>query len=170
MIREDYMKSLIQEGVPESDLLATDLALREVLKKGDKVPIIAEKGKNKGKTVGYRYEYPNFGAIAKNVSDYIETILGSYSGKIEDAREEDFGENEDIQNMNIDKYDRASYEFSKLDSQNRRVKLFFATIPYCTFDENGNIAIDFSKNEFECPTFAPIEEVYNVIVNDLHTV
>jgi hypothetical protein len=172
-IDPDVLADLTAEGVPESELTAIDLAFREILKKGEKVPVIGKNGKNKGKTIGYKQSYPNFKAIRKNVSDYIEIILGSYSGKIQDELDEsvqDDGENRDIQNMNIDRYDKASYEFSKLDGVNRKVKLFFATIPYCTFDEDGRITIDYSKNEFNCPTFAPIEEVYNVIVNDLHTV
>jgi len=141
-----------------------------VFEKGKLIPIVAEKGKNKGKTVGYKQSYPNFKALVKPISEYIESILGEHSARAIEEEDDDSGENRSLQSMNIDKFDRASYEFSKLDSVNRRVKLFFATIPYSTFDENGRIVVDYSKNMFNTPSFAPIDEVYNVIVNDLHDV
>lgn len=173
MISKDIMDNLTAEGVPTEELTAVDLAFREILKKGKQVPIIAERGKNKGKTIGYKYEYPNFNAVSKAVSDYISGIVGEYSGKIiddTDENEADDGENRSVQQMNIDRYDKASYEFSKLESVNKRVKLFFSTIPYCTFDENGRIVEDYSRNIFECPVYMPLEEVYNVLVNKLHDV
>lgn len=170
IIPSDIMDSLIAEGVPTEELTAVDLAFREILKKGKRIPIIGEKGKYKGKTMGYKYEYPNFNAVSKAVSDYISGIVGEYTGKIIEESEQDDGENRPVQQMNIDRYDKASYEFSKLESVNKRVKLFFSTIPYCTFDENGRIVEDYSRNIFECPVYMPLEEVYNVIVNKLHDV
>lgn len=171
IISKDIMDSLTAEGVPTENLTAVDLAFREILKRGKQIPIIAKHGKNKGKTVGYKYEYPNFNAVSKAVSDYISGILGEYDGKIIDEENEpDDGENRSVQQMNIDRYDKASYEFSKLESVNKRVKLFFSTIPYCTFDEDGRIIEDYSRNIFECPVYMPLEEVYNVLVNKLHEV
>jgi hypothetical protein len=173
IISKDIMDNLTAEGVPTEELTAVDLAFREILKKGKQVPIIAEHGKNKGKTVGYKYEYPNFNAVSKAVSDYISGIIGEYDGKIIDEFDEneaDDGENRSVQQMNIDRYDKASYEFSKLESVNKRVKLFFSTIPYCTFDKNGRMVEDYSRNIFECPVYMPLEEVYSVLVNRLHEV
>jgi hypothetical protein len=46
------------------------------------------------------------------------------------------------------------------------VKLFFATIPYCTFDEDGKMALDYSMNIYECPTFMPLEQTYNILTNE----
>ena len=85
--------------------------------------------------------------------------MGDYDGKYEVA-EEDETEDEKVQRKNIDKYDKASIEFNKLDSVTPKVKLFFGTIPYANADEANNM--------FGTNTFMPLEEVYNIIVNDHH--
>jgi hypothetical protein len=64
-----------------------------------------------------------------------------------------------------DHWDKASYEFSKLDGLMDEVKLFFGTIPYSKYedvtDENGNtvrtVVVDYTRNEFGAPEFMPIE-------------
>ena len=110
-----------------------------------------------------RVTYPKFNAIYKHVADYMETILGDYRGKFK-LSEEDSDQDEKAMRQNIDKFDRASYEFSKLDSTTDRVKFFFATVPYLKKDGS----FDKSKNAMNFPSFMPLEEVYNVIVNDMH--
>jgi hypothetical protein len=85
--------------------------------------------------------------------------MGDYRGKYE-VSEEDETEDEKVQRKNIDKYDKASIEFNKLDSVTPKVKLFFGTIPYANVDEANNM--------FGTNTFMPLEEVYNIIVNDHH--
>lgn len=119
---------------------------------------IDEDGKKKAKVT-----YPKFNAIYKYVADYMSTILGDYRGKFK-LEDEDSDQDEKAMRQNIDKFDRASYEFSKLDSTTDKVKFFFATIPYR--DKDGNL--DTSKNLMNAPCFMPLEEVYNVIINDMH--
>lgn len=68
---------------------------------------------------------------------------------------------------NIDRFDRAAYEFSKLDSANTRVKLFFATFPYCTWNKDTKRwELDLSRNEYGVPTYMPMAYVYNMVVDE----
>lgn len=150
LIPEDVQSDLRGDNVAEENLTSQQRAFREVLQKD------------------------HIGALTGHISNYIESILGIQGrGRIQkmedesDTNGEDFGENKDPQNLNIDRYDKASYEFSKLASVSNRVKLFFATIPYATFDDEGHIVEDLTKNQFGTPTFMPLEEVYGVLENDL---
>ena len=105
--------------------------------------------------------YPKFAALHSLVGDYLSSIAGDYKGKFEVAEEDDT-EDETIQRKNIDRYDKASIEFNKLDGTTAKVKLFFGTIPYSNPDNANNM--------FGTNTFMPLEEVYNIIVNDHHKV
>ncbi len=71
---------------------------------------------------------------------------------------------------NIDRYDRAAYEFSKLDSAGTQVKMFFATIPYCVFDKDAKDEFvwkyDLSRSPYSVPTFMPMSFVYSVAVDE----
>lgn len=151
-IDKDILDELCGNNVPEDKLTSTQRTFKEILDK------------------------KNFGAISKMVSDYIEGILNVQArGKIQKPEDEandpaDFGENIDPQNLNIDRYDKASYEFSKLASLSNRVKLFFATIPYYRFNDEGQLEEDTTRNLFGTPTFMPIEEVYSILENDLSDV
>lgn len=131
-------------------------ALEEVFEESERETV-----KN-GNTVKQKY-YPKFEAIQQLVSDYLETILGEYDGKFKDLPENE-DEDETAQKANIDKFDRASYEFSKLDSTTAKVKFFFSTIPYM----NQDGTYDTSRNSMNFFHFMPLEEVYNIIVNDMH--
>ena len=71
-----------------------------------------------------------------------------------------------MQRQNIDKFDKASQEFNKLDGVTPRVKLFFATVPYLRPDGQ----YDCDRNAFYSPTYMPLENVYNIIVNELNDV
>lgn len=105
--------------------------------------------------------YPKFAAIHTMVGDYLSSMAGDYKGKFQVAEEDDT-EEERIQRKNIDKYDKASIEFNKLDGTTAKVKLFFGTIPYSNADNANNM--------FGTNTYMPLEEVYNIIVNDHHRV
>lgn len=113
----------------------------------------------------YETVYPKFAALHTMVGDYLAAIAGDYKGKYQLAEEEE-DEDEKVQRNNIDKYDKASIEFNKLSGVTDRVKLFFGTIPYITQDGD----YDYSKSQFGTPTFMPLEEVYNVVVNNLYNV
>jgi len=113
-----------------------------------------------GKPYYYTY-YPKFAAIHTLVGDYLSSIMGDYKGKYQVAEEDDT-EDEIVQRKNIDKYDKASIEFNKLDGTTAKVKQFFGTIPYPNPDDANNM--------FGTNTFMPLEEVYNIIVNDHHKV
>ena len=113
---------------------------------------------SKGKPFYYSF-YPKFAAIHTLVGDYLSSMMTDYKGRYQ-VSEEDDTEDEIVQRKNIDKYDKASIEFNKLDSVTPKVKLFFGTIPYANADEANNM--------FGTNTFMPLEEVYNIIVNDHH--
>lgn len=159
------MDNLCGVGLPDDQLTAAHLAFREIFESREQDVMKDDK------KIATTRVYPNFDAIADKVAEYISTICGEYSGKVQEDEQEDvddYGENIDVQNLNIDKYDKASYEINKLEGVNKKVKLFFATIPYTTRDKDGNIVLDTSRNIFGCPTYMPIDEVYNALVNDLH--
>ena len=118
--------------------------------------------KIKGETVKQKY-YPKFEAIQKFVSDYLSNIAGEYSGKFKDLPEDE-DEDETVQKQNIDKYDRASYEFSKLDSTTERVKFFFSTIPYM----NNDRSYDTTRNSMNFFSFMPLEEVFGTLVHEMN--
>ena len=115
--------------------------------------------------------FPNFSAISKEVQKYLTEIMDAYDGKYK--RDDDYETSEQQENdygKSIERYDKSSFEFNKLDSVSRPVKMFFATIPYYKFDDNGNLTLDTSKNMYGVPTFMPIKQVFNVVVSKLHDV
>lgn len=152
-------------GTPDDELDFTHLAFRELFKS----EIVEEHVKGELDVPKTRRVYPNFEAISRLVSDNISNMLGSYSSKIQLAPEE-FDEDEQVARMNIDRYDKVSFEFNKLDSATRLTKLFLGTIPYCKFDTDGKIIPDLTKSKYGTPVFMPLEEVANVIQNDLHDI
>ena len=164
------LEDLLGTYEKDEDLTNIDFAFREVFEEGEKEAIIGTKGKDKGKVVGYRKTYPKFAALKPLIADYIKQLLnGDYKGKIEDVEVDDgddIGENRNSKQMNNDKYDKVAFELSKLEGVNKRVKLFFSTIPLYTTD----MQLDYSKNHFNCPSFIPIEKVFNVLVNAFHDV
>lgn len=116
-------------------------------------------------------QFPNFKAIAPEVRKYLTEIMDAYDGKYE--HEDDQEDGDVIENdygKSIERYDRSSFEFNKLDSVSKPVKFFFATIPYYKFDNEGKLQLDLSKNKYGVPTFMPIQQVYNVLVSKLHDV
>lgn len=118
----------------------------------------------------YYTNYPNFAAISKYIADYISSVAVSYDAQLNKNIEEE-DEDEAAMSKNIDKYDKAAYEFSKMEGFTQKVKYFFATIPYSRFAENERgYELDLDRSPLGLPVFMPIEEVYNVIVNDLHGV
>ncbi len=115
--------------------------------------------------------FPNFSAISKEVQKYLTEIMDAYDGKYQ--HDEDIEDNDVVENdygKSIERYDRSSFEFNKLDSVSKPVKFFFATIPYYRFDNNGNLTLDLTKNKYGVPTFMPIQQVYNVLVSKLNDV
>ena len=118
-----------------------------------------------------RVDYPKFVAMSKEVQKYLTEIMDAYDGKYK--RDDDSETSEQQENdygKSIERYDKSSFEFSKLDSVSKPVKMFFATIPYYKFDDNGKLALDTSKNMYGVPTFMPIKQVFNVVVSKLHDV
>ena len=118
-----------------------------------------------------RVDYPKFVAMSQEVQKYLTEIMDAYDGKYK--RDDDSETSEQQENdygKSIERYDKSSFEFSKLDSVSKPVKMFFATIPYYKFDDNGKLALDTSKNMYGVPTFMPIKQVFNVVVSKLHDV
>jgi hypothetical protein len=137
-----------------------------------------------GKTVKRNY-YPKFEALSRHIADYISTLFDTMrKPKLEEDEIDDLdsqdqtGESVDFKSSDTDHWDKAAYEFSKLDGLMDEVKLFFGTIPYSKFqdstDNQGNpirtVEVDYTRNKFGTPEFMPIEEVWNVIVRKFHDV
>lgn len=115
--------------------------------------------------------FPNFSAISKEVQKYLTEIMDAYDGKYQhDDDSETSDQEENDYGKSIERYDKSAFEFNKLDSVSKPVKMFFATIPYYKFDDNGKLTLDTSKNIYGVPTFMPIKHVFNVVVSKLHDV
>lgn len=115
--------------------------------------------------------FPNFSAISKEVQKYLTEIMDAYDGKYQhDDDSETSDQEENDYGKSIERYDKSAFEFNKLDSVSKPVKMFFATIPYYKFNDNGKLTLDTSKNIYDIPTFMPIKQVFNVIVSKLHDV
>ena len=115
--------------------------------------------------------FPNFSAISKEVQKYLTEIIDAYDGKYQhDDDSETSDQEENDYGKSIERYDKSAFEFNKLDSVSKPVKMFFATIPYYKFNDNGKLTLDTSKNIYGIPTFMPIKQVFNVIVSKLHDV
>lgn len=115
--------------------------------------------------------FPNFSAISKEVQKYLTEIMDAYDGKYQhDDDSETSDQEENDYGKSIERYDKSAFEFNKLDSVSKPVKMFFATIPYYKFDDNGKLTLDTSKNIYGVPTFMPIKQVFNVVVSKLHDV
>ena len=168
-ISQDVIDELCGEGLAESEIDDIHRAFREVFTSEDK--LIKNK---KGVATGYTKVYPKLDILLDKVNEYIESTITAYSGKIEDvvSDEQLDDETEKAMSKNIDQYDKASFETSKLDSLPESVKFFLSTVPYLRWnnDEDGNKVLDYdlSKNKFLSPTFMPMTEVFNTLVNDLH--
>lgn len=118
-----------------------------------------------------RVNYPNFMAIAPEIKKYLTEIMDAYDGKYDhDDDSETSDQEENDYGKSIERYDKSAFEFNKLDSVSKPVKMFFATIPYYKFNDNGKLILDTSKNIYGIPTFMPIKQVFNVIVSKLHDV
>ena len=116
-------------------------------------------------------QFPNFKAIAPEVRKYLTEIMDAYDGKYQHEDDQEDGDVvENDYGKSIERYDRSSFEFNKLDSVSKPVKFFFATIPYYKFDNEGKLQLDLSKNKYGVPTFMPVQQVYNVLVSKLHDV
>lgn len=115
--------------------------------------------------------FPNFSAMSKEVQKYLTEIMDAYDGKYQhDDDSETSDQEENDYGKSIERYDKSAFEFNKLDSVSKPVKMFFATIPYYKFDDNGKLTLDTSKNMYGVPTFMPIKQVFNVVVSKLHDV
>lgn len=118
--------------------------------------------------------FDKFNVIKPYINEAIYAITTAYDSKFKDDLEPST-DDDNVLNMNIDKFDRSAYEFSKLDSVTKQIKFFFSTIKYMTknpkYDPNDpnsyRFVIDLTKNSFGLPQLMPLNEVFNVIVNDL---
>lgn len=115
--------------------------------------------------------YPKFAAIQNLVADYCNEIVGDVRSRLKEDPEDNNDVDDVIQKANIDKFDRASYEFDKLDSVSKSVKFVLSTLVYSNVqtDDKGKkyLVYDLDLNEFCEPTFMPLKQVYNTIVDDL---
>lgn len=162
----EFIDGLTGKGIDENQLTDSQKAFREIFEQQYEY-IYAEGADAYSRPIGKKAIYPKLDALVPRINDYLKEVITSYSGKINDQDETD--EDIKVMNNNIDKFDRPSYEFSKLDAIPESAKFFFATVPYLTWGEDGGnrvMQFDLSKNRFSSPMFMPIEEVYNVVVNE----
>lgn len=168
-LSQDLIDELCGNHLDDSEIDNIHRAFKEVFQSENKS--ILDK---KGKVVGFTKVYPKLDVLLDKINEYIESTITAYSGKIEDVVSDENidDDTEKAMSKNIDQYDKSSYETSKLDTLPESVKFFLSTIPYLRYnnDENGNKILDYdlSKNKFLSPTFMPMTEVFNTIVNDLH--
>ena len=170
---KDEKGNLTDKGTPTT----ANLAFREMFATSTKTRMIkAKKGKD-GKVISPATTeevtyYPNFAAVSNLVSAKVKSIMSTHSTDTKVAQDEVEAEastDDGFVNANIDKFDRASYEFNKLDSCNSQTKMFFATIPYMVPAENKKgYEIDTTRNAFGLPTFMPMVFVYQTFVNEMN--
>lgn len=126
-----------------------------------------------GRIIGQIDKYPKLQPLVQKIKEYLDNQINQYAGKRDEDELQD-DPDEQVMNKNIDKYDRPSYEFSKLSSIPEGAKFFFASVPYLTWeqDEKGEYILqyDVSKNKFGSPTLMPVNMVYQLVVNNLHDI
>lgn len=187
---EKIVGLLCGAGKPEDQLSLQERQYREILvsekRRGYEKP-----KKNKDGTMqeprGYEYDYyPNFAAISSVVASHVQGIISTHDATtrmMHDEQEASTDTDDKAMQANIDRFDRAAYEFSKLDAANVQTKLFFATIPYCTWnedrydygvgvlqsdennpnsDERSHWVIDSTRSPYHTPVYMPMNYVYNV--------
>lgn len=162
----EFIDGLTGKGIDENQLTNSQKAFKEIFEQKYEY-IYAEGADAYSRPVGKKATYPKLDALVPRINDYLKEVITSYSGKTNNQDETD--DDVKVMNNNIDKFDRPAYEFSKLDAIPESAKFFFATVPYLTWGEDGDhrvMQFDLSKNKFSSPTFMPIEEVYNVVVNE----
>lgn len=168
-LSQDLIDELCGNNLDDSEIDNIHRAFKEVFQSENKSVL-----DKKGKVVGFTKVYPKLDVLLDKINEYIESTITAYSGKIEDVVSDENidDETEKAMGKNIDQFDKTSYETSKLDTLPENVKFFLSTIPYVRYnnDEDGNRILDYdlSKNKFLSPTFMPMTEVFNTIVNDLH--
>lgn len=112
--------------------------------------------------------YPKLDALLDKVKDYVRSSITRYTERGDVFSDETLDEEmEEAMSKNIEKFDKNSFEDSKLDALPDNVKFFFATVPYMAF-EDGRLHYDMSKNKFG-PAFMPMTEVWNRLVGDLRS-
>ncbi len=177
VISQQMQDTLCGKGIPEDQLTDKQRAFREVFEHEERIKHIEEKKDKDGKIIRkaqdklYTY-YPNFAAMSKLVFDKAKHIMSTKDTdtKMRTAEQDAERSTDDkAVEKNIDKFDRAAYEFDKLDAFDVRVKMFFSTIPYLIpADNKKGYALDTSRNPFGVPTFMPMTMVYQTMVDEMH--
>lgn len=168
-ISQEVIDELCGNNLDDSEIDNIHKAFREVFESKTEL-----KYNKKTKQNYYVKTYPKLDVLLDKINDYIKSTITQYAGEIQEAVEdEDLSDDtKKAMDKNIDQFDKASYESSKLNALPENVKFFLSTVPYLRWnnDENGNKVLDYdySKNKFACPTFMPMTEVFNTLVNDLH--
>lgn len=178
---EDYVSTLdklaeIDNGSVVEYLKNAHPVFQEVFEKQEK-----EFKTKDGKVIKRNY-YPKFDALSRHIADYIDSLFDTMrKPKVEEddsdntsETQNDTGEAVDFMSKDTDHWDKAAYEFSRLDSLMDEVKLFFGTIPYSKYEDvtlqdgtvERQVVVDWGRNKFGCPEFMPIEETWNLVANE----
>ena len=165
-IPEKTRKQLMEYGnnssTPEkfADVRA---AYKEIFESAERV----KKDKD-GKEITETY-YPKFVSIQREVANNIAALTGDYEEKFDIENTVSDGYEEDEQGKHIDKFDSSAYEFNRLSKAGKKVKMFFATIPYMQkTDGPGGIGFVFTKNKYLSPQYIPMQQVFNDLVENLN--
>lgn len=158
---EGLIDMLCGNDLQESELDDSNRAFREVFYKKTKL-VTGKHGS------AYVNSYPNLDVLLERVQDYIKSTITKFTEENDEYSDETLDEEtEKEMSKNIDQYDKSSFESSKIDALPDNVKFFFSTIPYMTKTNDG-IQLDLTKNKFGQPQFMPMNQVYNLLVNELY--
>lgn len=124
--------------------------------------------KNKqGVIVGEKRDYPKLNGLFDKIKDYLNNLVDKQVEEIDedsDISEDDYK----AMSKNIEQFDKASFETSKIQNLPSNIKYFFATVPYLITTSDG-VKLDLTKNKFGLPTFMPMNEVFNLLNSELNT-
>ncbi len=155
---------LCGNDLEESERDDINRAFAEVFSDDGKLKLVVDKKGNPR----YIKNYPKLDYLVEQVKDYINSTITKFTEESDQYSDETLDEEmEKAMSKNIEKYDAASFESSKIDALPDNVKFFFATIPYMIKTSQG-IQLDLTKNKFGQPEFMPINRVINPLVDGLY--
>mgnify|MGYP004606487445 CR=1 FL=1 len=113
----------------------------------------------------------HIGLIDQLLRDKLKKYQIKSINKFRDNNEEEGSDvTEDVSNLGIDDYTKASYEQDPFGNAPAEVKFFFTTIPAYQASSEGNKWISQRDPITGWPKFRNPNEVWNTVINDLHSV
>lgn len=166
LIKSGLVSTLRADNVDESQKTDAQRLYSELLKEELKT---IEKTDDKGNVVKREITvYPKFVPLIPLINQYISSISTGFTGRIKDIEDEQDSDIDSAVKDNIDKFDKASYEFNPLDQISDRVKLFFGTLSKIKFDENTNSYKFDITSKLGTPDFYDISNVFTTLSSEVH--